>query len=207
MRSQSNETHPSFPHLLKYCAGVFCFFVSMLVVACSSNSGQYILATPQATLTISLGQHIASPTPTLLPYYCGGWATETTPAYNAKGVVTVYGKFTRTVLGNPIGVANAAATATVFWPDGSTNTEAVTTTSDGLAVFTIPLRPSALNHIVQIQMTFTSTDGVTCHIPRPAYFAAILVSPTPSASPAPGCHRKRCPTPTVSPIPTKKPGR
>ena len=66
-----------------------------------------------------------------LPYYCGGWATETTPAYSAQGMVAVYGKFTRTVLGNPIGVGKATATATVFWPVGSTNTESETTTSDG----------------------------------------------------------------------------
>jgi hypothetical protein len=206
MGSQPNDSHSSFSVLLTCSAGLFCLFVTMLLVACSADSGQYVDATPQATTTIALGQNATSPTPTLLPYYCGGWATETTPAYSAKGIVTVYGKFTRTQMGNPVGVAGASALATVIWPDGSTETVAATTTSDGLAVFTIPLQPSALNHLVQIQMTFTSPDGVTCHIPRAAYFTAILVSPTPTASPTPPCHRK-CGTPTLSPTPTKKPGK
>jgi hypothetical protein len=205
MLSQPNDSHMSFPVFLKYVAFVFCLFLTMIVVACSGESGEYSAVTPQATITIAFDQN--SPTPSLLPYYCGGWATDTTPGYSKKGVVMVYGKFTHTVAGNPVGVANATAISTVFWPDGTTETEQVTTSSDGVAVFTIPLRSSALNHLVQIQMTFTSPDGVTCSIPQAAYFAAILASPTPSASPPHGCHRRRCGTPTVSPTATKKPGK
>ena len=73
--------------------------------------------------------------------------------------------------GNPVGVANATAVATVLWPDGTTGTEQETTSRDGVAVFTVPLRSSALNHLVLVQMTFTSPDGVTCSIPQAAYFA------------------------------------
>jgi hypothetical protein len=177
----------------------------MIMVACSGESGQYVPATPQATITIVFDHN--TPTPSLLLYYCGGWATDTTPGYSAKGIVMVNGKFTHTVSGNPVGVANATATAIVLWPDGTTETEQETTSSDGVVVFTVPLRSSALNHLVQIQITFTSPDGVTCSIPQAAYFAANLASPTPSASPPHGCHHRRCVTPTVSPTATKKPGK
>ena len=205
MRPQPNNSHTSFAVCLKYCAGVFCLFLTMIVVACSGKSGQYVPPTPQATITIVFDQN--TPTPSLLPYYCGGWATDTTPGYSSKGTVTVYGKFTHTLSGNPVGVANATAVATVLWPDGTTETEQETTSRDGVAVFTVPLRSSALNHLVLVQMTFTSQDGVTCSIPQAAYFAEILASPTPSASPPHGCHHRRCGTPTVSPTATKKPGK
>lgn len=206
MRSQSNSCNTSFPLLLKYGASLLCLFLMVVVVACGGESSHYVSVTPEATFTVVFGQDTTSPTPTLLPYYCGGWATETTPGYSAKGVVMIYGKFTYTVLGNPEGVANASAVATVIWPDGSTETEQETTSGDGLAVFTIPLRPSALNHLVQVQMIFTSPTGYTCRIPQAAYFTAITATSTPSASPTPGCHRRRCNTPTVTPTATKKTG-
>ena len=198
MWSQPHDSITSFPVLLKYSARVLCLFLTMIVVACGGESGQYVPATPESTFTNVFGQNTTSPTPTLLPYYCGGWATETTPGYSEKGVVMVYGKFTHTVSGNPVGVANASALATVLWPDGSTETEQETTSGDGLAVFTVPLRPSALNHLVQVQMTFTSLAGDTCRIPQAAYFTAIPATSTPSASPARGCHRRKCGTSTVT---------
>ncbi len=194
MRSQPNGSNTSFLVLLKKGASVLCLLLTMIVVACGGESGHYVSATPEATITVVFGQMNASPTPTLLPYYCGGWATETTPAYSAKGVVMIYGKFTRTASGNPVGVANASAVATVLWPDGSTETEQETTSGDGLAVFTVPLRPNALNHLVQVQMTFTSPAGDICTIPRAAYFTAINATSTPSPSPTPSCHRRKCRT-------------
>jgi hypothetical protein len=161
MRLQPNDSHTSFPVGLQYCAGLFCLVLSMIVVACSGGSGQYVPVTPQATITIVFGQH--TPTPPLHSYYCGGWATDTTPGYNAKGQVVVYGKFTHTLAGNPVGVGNASAVATVLWPDGTTETEQETTSSDGLAVFTVHLRSSALNHLVQIQM-----GSPICDVEAPA---------------------------------------
>ena len=111
----------------------------------------------------------------------------------------MYGKFTRTENGNPVGVDGATAVARVFWPDGSTQTQQTTTVGDGLAVFSISMQASAINHIVLVQMTFTSPAGDTCRLTSPAFFTAIVVSPTPTTAPAASptpCHRHRCATPT-----------
>jgi hypothetical protein len=204
---------------LKSGAILFLLFLSILVAACSSNNSgsQVNLGTPVATITINLGQGIASPTPPLKDYYCGGWATDTTPLYKPASVVSVYGKFTHNVDGNPEGVGGATATATILWPDNTTDTMTVTTTSDGLAVFPITIKPSALYKEVLIQITFTTAQGITCTIPQAAYFVAILNSPkatstavlsptdtvTPSVTPRPG--GKRTPTATPSITPTKTP--
>jgi hypothetical protein len=200
----------SLPRALQ-CGGIFFLFVlTALVVACG-DINQNVPGTPVATLTVAFGQFQASPTPALSPYYCGGWATDTTPAYGSTSVVNVYGKFTRTQDGNPVGVNGATVIATVYWPDGSTATEKTTTSSDGLAVFSIAMQSSAINHVVLVQMIFTSPSGQTCSLTSPAFFTAIVVSPTPtttttpSVSPTP-CHRRRCGTPTVTPTATKKPG-
>ncbi len=125
---------------VKFGALVFLLSLSILVVACSSNSSvQLNQGTPVATVTINLNQSGGSPTPPLKDYYCGGWATNTTPAFSPNTIVSVYGKFTHNVNGNPEGVPGATATAMVLWPDGSTDNVTATTSSDGLAVFPIAL--------------------------------------------------------------------
>ena len=59
MRPQPNESNTSFPVFLKYCAGVFCLFLTMIVVACSGESGQYVpstlrLRSPSCSIKIRL---------------------------------------------------------------------------------------------------------------------------------------------------------
>jgi hypothetical protein len=222
MQLQQPEKNPTLSLYFKSAAIIFLLFLSILVIACSNNSGSQVdLGTPVATITISLGQVIGSPTPPLKDYYCGGWATDTTPQYNPKSVVNVYGKFTHNVGGNPEGVGGATATATILWPDNTPDTMTVTTTTDGLAVFAIPIKPSALNKEVLIQITFTTAQGITCTIPQAAYFVAILGSGTPtktavpsptkavtppSVTPTGSPTRIGTPTATPSPTPTKKPG-
>lgn len=187
------------------CGGIgLLFFLTAIVLACGSYTSQNVPGVPVATLTVVFGRSGTSPVPTLLPYYCGGWATDTTPSYTAHGVVNVYGKFTHTDTNeNPVGVSGATATATVLWPDGSTQTIMATTTSDGVATFAVPLQTSAINHLVLIHITFVK-GNVTCRIPQAAFFTAILASPTPTTtpviSPTP-CHRRKCATPTVIPAP------
>ncbi len=163
--------------LLCKCSGVVLLMLSMVfIVSCGSATSQNAPGTPVATITIRFGQFSGSPTPDLNGFYCGGWATNTTPPYSMNGIEYIYGKFTQTVQGNP-----------------------------GIAVFAIPLRPSAINHLVQIQITFSS-GSQTCTIPSAAYFTAVVASPTattasptttstPSVTPTP-CHRKKCMTPT-----------
>ena len=175
------------------------FVLSWVVLACGSTAENTVPGTPMATLTISFGQFSGSPTSALHKLYCGGWATEATTPYSPKGVVDVYGKFTQTDANeNPVGVAGAAATATITWPDGSVQSEQTTTTSDGLAVFVVPLNATAINHIVLIHINFVKGD-LKCGIPQAAFFTAILVSPTPKTTPATSptpCHRRKCRTPT-----------
>ena len=57
------------------------FLVSILIVACGSASATAGLGSPPVTLTINLNQNFASPTPTLPPYACAAWATESSPVY------------------------------------------------------------------------------------------------------------------------------
>jgi hypothetical protein len=209
MLSRQDKTNTSLNHILKCCAILFLFFISILIVACSGNgSSQVDPGTPVVTVTINL-QNIGSPTPPLSPYYCGGWATDTSPPFSSTSTVSIYGKFTQNVDGNPVGVGNASATATIQWPDGTTDTMTATTTSDGLAIFPVLIKASAVNKLVTIMIQFTSTQGAYCQIPSAAYFTAILVSPTPTKtaipSPTNSATPSGSPTPVGSGTPTGTP--
>ena len=213
MLSQQDKTKTLLNLTFKCSAISFLSFMSILIVACSSNgSSQLNPGTPVVTVTIKLGQDTGSPTPTLSPYYCGGWATDTSPLFSSTSTVSIFGKFTQIVDGNPVGVLDATATATIQWPDGTSDTMTTTTTSDGLAVFPVAIKPSAVNKLVTISINFASPKA-TCKIPSAAYFTAILVSPTPTktAVPSPSGTPTGSPTPvgtgtptvTPSPVPTK----
>src|SRR5258708_17362966 len=189
---------------LKFGALVFLLFLSVLIAACSSSGGSTQLnpGTPVATVTINLNQSGGSPTPALKDYYCGGWATDTTPAFNPNSIVNVYGKFTHNVDGNPEGVEGATATATIFWPDGSFSPLTATTTSDGLAVFPVAIKANSLFKEVLVQIDFqkTSSTGqvITCRVPEgAAFFTPIQASPTPTSTAMPSATPSV--TPTVSP--------
>ena len=214
MLSQQDKTKTLLNIIFKCSAISFLFFMSILIVACSSNgSSQLNPGTPVVTVTIKLGQDTGSPTPTLSPYYCGGWATDTSPLFSSTSTVSIFGKFTQIVDGNPVGVLGATATATIQWPDGTSDTMTTTTTSDGLAIFPVFIKPSAINKLVTISIAFTKTGIQQCTIPSVAYFTAILGSPTsaktvvpststpPSGSPTP--FGTGAPIFTPPPIPTK----
>jgi hypothetical protein len=210
---------------LKFGALVFLLFLSVLIAACSSNGGSTQLnpGTPVATVTINLNQSGGTPTPPLQAYYCGGWATDTTPAFNPNSIVNVYGKFTHNVDGNPEGVPGATATATIYWPDGTFSPLTATTTSDGLAVFPVAIKANSLfkEVLVQIDFQITSSTGqvISCKVPLGAvFFTPIQASPTPTSTAMPSATPSVTPsvsptaggttTPTTmpSPTPTKKPG-
>src|SRR2546421_3421565 len=214
MLSQQDKTKTLLNLIFKCSAISFLFFMSILIIACSSNgSSQLNPGTPVVTVTIKLGQDTGSPTPTLSPYYCGGWATDTSPLFSSTSIVSIFGKFTQIVDGNPVGVLVATATATIQWPDGTSDTMTTTTTSNGLAVFPVAIKPSAVNKLVTISMTFTKTGIPQCTRPSVAYFTAILISPTPTKTvvPSPSGTPTESPTPvgtsthtvTPSPVPTK----
>ena len=217
MVSRQNKTNTLLNLIIK-CSAISLLFLISAITACSGNgTSQVDPGTPVVTVTIKLGQDFGSPTPKLRNFYCGGWATDTSPPFSSKSIVSIYGKFTQIVDNNPVGVGGASAIATIQWPDGTTDTKTATTTSDGLALFPILIKASAINKLVTIMIQFTSTQGVTCKIPSAAYFTAILVSTTPTntagtatpaGSPTPGGTVTLTGTPTnlPSPTPTKKPG-
>jgi len=213
-RWKQRQKNTSLFFLIK-CGAVALFFIlSILVVSCGSSSAQGNPTDPVVTVTIHLGQISGSPTPQFPDYACGGWATNTSPPFSLSSKVDVYAKFTHTVQGNPVGVADASGSAIVLWPDGTTDTLSATTGTDGLAVFPVALKPIALNKIVLIQISFSKQGIPSCSIPQAAYFTAILVSPTSSASPSstssasptlPSGTGTPTGTPSVTPSPTKTP--
>jgi hypothetical protein len=212
MLSNQDKTNTLFNLIVKCSAISFLFFISTLIVACSSNgTSQLNTGTPVVTVTINLGQDTGSPTPTLSPFYCGGWATDTSPSFSPTSTVSIFGKFTQIVDGNPLGIEGATATATIQWPDGTSDTMTTTTTSDGLAVFPVTIKPSAIYKLVTISITFTKAGIQQCTIPSAAYFTAILVSPTltKTSTPTLSTTPSGTPTPvgsgTPSPTPTKGP--
>ncbi len=175
------------------CGAIFLLIsLSALIAACSSggttdtNTNPVNLQQgPQPTVTIRIGNTNASPTPPLPPVWCGAWATQNTVS-STSAIVGVNAKFTRNVNGNPEGIAGANATASLTWPDGTPFTQTVQTSTDGLAVFSIPVvnKPNTINQIILVQVTFNK-DGTTCAVNggREAYFVLIVVSPTPTPTP------------------------
>ncbi|HEY0755224.1 MAG TPA: hypothetical protein VGD98_14790 [Ktedonobacteraceae bacterium] len=186
----------------KFGSVALLFIGSVLIVACGSVSDNAGLGSPAPTLTINLSRTFASPTPPLAPYLCAAWATQSSPTYYQNSVVMVYAKYVKSVNGNPMGMGNAHAQATVLWPAGAPTMIDVTTTSDGLAVFQVPLQPSAVGRMTLVEVNFTSQDGQhTCNVSgvQDAFFTAIYASPTPSSSPSP------TDTPSTNPSPTGTP--
>ncbi len=167
---------------------LFFLLLSVLIVACGSNpsTANVNLGAPPVTVTIDLGNNTTnvSPTPPLAPYWCGAWATNTSPIFNSTATVGVYAKFTQNVNGNPVGVSGATATASITWPDGSVTTQGAITTSDGLAVFFVPVanRADAVNHLTFVTVSFQKDGAPPCNVTadRAAFFTLIVVSPTPS---------------------------
>lgn len=207
MRSRlQNLLRKHFALSLKCGSVLFLLAMSVLVVACGANNTAQVPGAPPVTVTINLNQSFSSPTPPLAPYACGAWATQTTPAYYPNSFVGVYAKFVQNVDGNPVGMPNAQAQATIYWPNGTATTMNATTKNDGLAVFQVPLQQMAVGHVVRVAVVFTSSDGQhTCTIKddQSAYFTAILSSPTAQPSPTPTSGPPN-PFPSVTPsgVPT-----
>lgn len=206
---------PTLSFYIKCGALFLLFLLSVLVVACGGTDGNVAnLAGPVPTVTIRIGTN-GSPTPPLPDYWCGAWATQTSPGFNPNTVVGVYAKFTHNVNGNPEGVDGAAATAVVQWPDGTTSTLSATTTPDGLAVFSVSAgsKASAVNRSTLVTVTFTKAGLTPCVVDgtRAAFFTLVLASPTANASATPTGTPTSTPTatgtPTGTPTSTPKPGK
>ncbi|TMC89227.1 MAG: hypothetical protein E6J10_01520 [Chloroflexi bacterium] len=198
------------------CGAIFLLFLlSVLIVACGSNSSNSNLGQPAATVTINLDQSNSSPTPPLPEYSCSAWTTNTSPGINTP-TIGIYAKFVHNVNGNPQGVYPASGTATVLWPDGNTVNVSANTTSDGLAVFPVSTanRSADLNKIVLVTVAFQGPTGVPpCIVTadRAAFFTLVIATGTISGASSPTVGTTGTvtgtptPRPTVSPTPCPKP--
>jgi hypothetical protein len=103
--------------------------------------------------------------------------------------IGVNAKFTKLVDGNPQGIDNATATATVHWPDNTMDTQTVQTTFDGLAVFTVQIGNHTdinnINKIVLVTIHFEKAGGEMCDVDssRAAFFTLIVTTPTVTGTP------------------------
>ncbi len=187
---------------LKYGIFLSLFLFSMFVAGCGSNNNTDTatnMTSPAATVTIDIGNlQKKSPTPTEPPLWCGAWATQTSPTYNGNNNgnnnngnnnngnnnngntnIGVYGKFTQNVNGNPVGVDQADAVATVLWPDGSTESHTDITTADGLAIFNISLnnKAFAIDKLTLVTISFSKPGIGNCTVDssRAAFFTIMPI--------------------------------
>jgi len=171
---------------MKCGAILFLILLSVLIVSCGGSptgTGAANLGGSVATVTIQIHQG-GSPTPALPGEWCGTWVTNPTPAYDAKGKVAVYAKFTQNVNGNPVGIGGATVTARVMWNSGVSDPYVATTTSDGLAVFEVSIadKTYAIGTITLVTVTFQKGGIPDCTVDqdRAAFFTLVHVSPTPT---------------------------
>lgn len=183
-KRKQSEKKVSLTFSLKCGAILLFFLLSILVAACGGGANTTTnINGPVVTVTIRIGNtNNNSPTPALPDYWCGAWATQTSPGFSTTGIVSVYAKFTHNVNGNPEGVDGAGATATVLWADGQPDNIPATTTPDGLAVFSISTanRASAINKITLVTVRFDKPGVPTCIVGpgNAAFFTLVPVSPT-----------------------------
>jgi hypothetical protein len=183
---------------LKSVAVLLLLLLSLLVIACGENNANPTpdLGNPQITVTIHFSNNMSS-IPTVAPYLCGAWITNTTPAFRPGNKIPVYAHFIHDVNGNPVGVTGASAQASVEWADGYRDSEVAITESDGLAVFyfTIPNRSDMVNRNNLVVVSFTGPNGEICNVDNQlqpaAYFTLIKGTSTPKPSPSASPPKKR----------------
>ena len=214
------QTNVSFSLYIKCGAILLLFILSVLIVACGGSANDTSLGQPDVTVTINLGQSDGSPTPPLPEYSCSAWVTNTTPGINTTSTIGVYAKFVHNVNGNPEGVGQATAVATVLWFDGNSVNVTATTTSDGLAVFPVSIanRSADLNKFTMVTVRFSKPEVPDCVVDgdRAAFFTLVVatgtanaggsptVTSTPSPTVSPSTTTTPSPTPTPCPTPKKK---
>jgi hypothetical protein len=190
-REQSNtQTAPRASLYLK-CGVIFLLLLTSFVgVACGQTGPDTTTTTsgpPPATVTIQFNKDLTA-LPTQPPYVCAAWITNTSPAFVPGSTIPVYAHFIHLVNGNPQGVPNATAQATVLFANGARTALQATTGSDGLAVFSfqLPNDPGIANRNNLVTVTFTA-PAASCTVDqsRAAYFTPMLVTPTATATTTP----------------------
>ena len=190
-KQQQRITASHLPFYLKCGAILLLLSLSFLVIACGASDTATTADPngPQVTVTINFNNNLSS-LGTAAPYLCGAWTNETTPGFNPGSAIPVYGHFIHNVNGNPVGVSGASAQARVEWADGSGDSQAGTTTSDGLVVFyfTIPNRSGIVGKNNLVTISFTGPNGETCSVDNQsqpaAFFTLVDATPTATATPS-----------------------
>ena len=198
-REQKKPRHTRpFSFYFKYSVVSFLFIISVILVACSSTTSSAAdtattpttattnLGAPPVTVTIQFNNGLTA-LPTLPPYICGAWITNTSPGYVPGSTIPVYAYFKHLVNNNPQGVGGATAQATLLLANGSvTPLAAATTGADGLAVFSfqIPNDPTIVGRNNLVTVNFTGPGGTTCAVDqsKAAYFTPMLATPTATAT-------------------------
>ena len=178
---QQQRTTKSYLSLCLKCGAILLLLLlSVLVIACGASNATTTAdqGNPQVAVTFRFNNN-ASSIPTVAPYLCGAWTTNTTPAFKPGDKISVYAHFIHNVNGNPVGVNGASAQASVEWADGHRDSQVAITGSDGLAVFyfTIPNQPNMVDKNNLVIVSFTSPNGQTCNVdnqPQPAAFFTLI---------------------------------
>lgn len=180
-----HRTTKRYSRLIRYNISLFFLLLgSLLLVGCGESTSTGAVMAPTPTLVISQNamNDNLSPTPTPLPFTCGAWITQPTIPVGTS-IIGVNAKFTRLVNGNPQGIGDATATATVYWGDQTTDSLSVQTTADGLAVFRIQAtnHNNAVNKESLVTVHFEKAGVAACDVDtsRAAFFTLIMVTPTP----------------------------
>lgn len=133
---------------------IACLALLLLLAACG------VKPTPtnaQPTVTINPSfQSQLTPVPTIPPYLCGAWSSNTAPGPGST--ITIYARLVK----NMQGVSRATATAVVHFQNQDVQLQPATSDIGGYVSFNLPLegqQPSGVPATVDV--TFTNFPGGT----------------------------------------------
>lgn len=131
-----------------------CLALLVLLSACGVTPTQ---TNVQPTVTINPAfQAQLTPVPTIPPFLCGSWSSNTAPSSGAT--ITIYARLVK----NMQGVAGAAANAVVHFQYQDVQLDPATSDSGGYVSFTLPLQGrQPVGVPATVDVTFTNFPGGT----------------------------------------------
>ncbi|HLX40111.1 MAG TPA: hypothetical protein VKR42_06240 [Ktedonobacteraceae bacterium] len=131
-----------------------CLTLLVLLSACGVTPTQ---ANVQPTVTINPAfQSQLTPVPTIPPYLCGAWSSNTAPGSGAT--ITIYARLVK----NMQGIAGAEANAVVHFQYQDVQLDPATSDSGGYVSFTLPLQGrQPVGVPATVDVTFTNFPGGT----------------------------------------------
>ncbi len=135
---------------------IACLTLLFLLAACGVASSQ---TSVQPTVTINPSfQSQVSPIPTVPPYLCGSWSSNTAPGPGST--ITIYARLVK----NMQGITGATATAVVHFQGQDVQLAQAISDIGGYVSFNLPLagqQPAGVPATVDV--TFTNFPGGTLH--------------------------------------------